>query len=415
MRLFAVNIARARRHGQLIEMRRRARWVSSASIVSALFLTGCAYMNPYVDAYPTTAPPRDMPGLPDTSNALTTIDKWGQSIEGKHKEMSQWHRGLNIATFGLATGAVIAPIYNAYKDLTSALALGAGASYMGNTLFFPPDQISLYGAALTSLGCVQQRGEALGAAMPEGSAAKFEQDFWTLVGDRASRCASDPDYVKLKETFDAALVGVRRVEGSDASAAGKLRHAGQNVVIALNEEIDKRAPSPQAVLAAAKSLVPFSAGLAGVPIGARAVPQDKTRDLTPPPCIPDDKAFLASQVPYYSQRQKGAESAIDGINNLDTACVFNAPAVADLSVDQEKITIIQDASVNINVRGGRPPYDASFAVEPTPGVVLSQPLPDRFRVSGVTGIKDGEYKLIIRDSSASGRTKMVPVTAKAKS
>lgn len=375
-------------------------------IAIAALASGCAYMNPYIDAHPRTAA-GEMGGLPQSSKALADIDRWAEQVESKHKDTSRWNRGLNLATFGLAAGAVIAPIYNAYKDLTTALAMGAATSYAGNTLFFASDQLSLYGAAQTSLGCIQQRGEALGSAMPEGSAERFDADFWRLVGSRVEACAADTDYLKLQATFNAAFIAIQRVQGSDAPSAARLRHAGQNVVIALNREIDKRSPTPEAVFAAAKSLAPFSAGF-----GAPSATQP--RAAVAAVCPDESKAFFAAQVPYYAQRQRAAEVALDGINDLDAACVFNAPVVADLALDQDKVVLVEGASVNVNIRGGRPPYEVSWVVEPAAnaGVTLSQPLPDRMNLRGTSGIKDQEYKIIVRDSSASGRTRTLPVVAK---
>lgn len=204
---------------------------------------------------------------------------------------------------------------------------------------------------------------------------------------------------------------MQRIEGSDLSAAIKLRQAGQNVVIALNQEIDKRAPTPEAIFAAARSL----AGFAPVSTAAPPAPSPKeaARDLAI--CPAEEKAFLVSQIAFYDQKQRVADRAIDGVNGLDTACLFNAPAIPDLAVSQESIVIVADAKVNIGVSGGRPPYHGTWDIEPGgAGVILSQPTPDVFMVQGIAGIKDGTYKLTIRDSSASGAFKVVTVTAKAK-
>jgi len=341
---------------------------------------------------------------------MNLIDGWAQAVEQKRRDTSLAQRSLNIVTFGLAAGAVIAPIYNAYKDVSSALALGAGTAFTGNTLFFSSDQISLYGAAAMSLACIQQRGGALVSALsPEGSASELRSRFVVMMQELPLACLATPEYTRLKVAFDSAYVSVQRVEGSDESAAIKLRQAGQNVVIALNQEIDKRAPTPEAIFAAARSLASFA------PVTTSAPSVSTPRALGVGTCSDDERAFLISQMGLYEQKQKVADRALDGVNGLETACVFNAPAIPDLTVDQEKITLVAEAKVNISVRGGRPPYRGTWDTDPaSAGVILSQPTPDVFMVQGIAGIKDGSYKLTIRDSSASGTTRVVTVTAKAK-
>src|SRR5438034_5660911 len=52
--------------------------------------------------------------------SMQELDAWQQITSSKHDHLSKTIRSLNIATFGLAAGAVVAPVYNAYKDLVSA-------------------------------------------------------------------------------------------------------------------------------------------------------------------------------------------------------------------------------------------------------------------------------------------------------
>lgn len=371
--------------------------------------SGCAYLQPYVDVYPTGAVAPIAPALPQTTDAVRAIDAWGAVVEKKHHDVSLANRSLNVATFGLAAGAVVAPVYKAYTDLISALALGAGVSFTANTLFFPPDQITLYGAASLSLACIRQRGGTFSASLsPEGSATKLGAEYDSLMQRLPKACINTPEHQKLEAAFIGADSAMQRVEGSDGAAAFKLRQAGQNVVIALNAEIDKRAPSPQAVFAAAKSLASF-------------VPAPPTKADTPPKpvgvaaalgtCPADAKALMNRQAAYYEQRQRAVDQGLEAINGLDTACVFDAAPLPELAVDQSEITIVEGAKVNITVKGGRPPYRAGFDKQVT-GVLLSQPLPDRFMVEGATGIKDDSAKLTVYDSSATGASKVIAVKAK---
>ena len=372
--------------------------------------SGCAYLQPYVDVYPTGAAVPIAPELPQTADAVRAIDAWGAAVEKKHQDVSLANRSLNVATFGLAAGAVVAPVYNAYKDLVSALALGAGASYSANSLFFPPDQITLYGAASLSLACIRQRGGTFSVSLsPEGSSARLDADYSALMKSLPQACSNAPERQKLDAAFGGAYRAMQRVEGSDGAAAFKLRQAGENVVIALNQEIDKRAPSPQAVFAAARSLASF---VPATPVKTAAGTQQQPSAAAAVATCPEDaKALMNRQAAYYEQRQKAVDRGLDAIDGLDTACVFDAAPIPELAVDQSEITIVEGAKVNVTVKGGRPPYRASFDKEAA-GVVLSQPLPDRFMVEGVKGIKDDSYKLTVYDSSASGATKVIAVKAK---
>jgi len=102
-----------------------------------------AYFKPYIDAYPSGKSPLKSEDLLRTSQTLAVIDEWISQTAEKRADLSQGQRALNVATFGLAAGAVVAPVYNAYKDLVTALGLGAGAAYTANALFLGGGQIDV--------------------------------------------------------------------------------------------------------------------------------------------------------------------------------------------------------------------------------------------------------------------------------
>jgi hypothetical protein len=325
---------------------------------------------------------------------------------------------LNLATFGLAVGAATAPVYNAYKDLTTALALGAGATYAANTLFFPVDQAQLYAAAVGALSCVHQRGEGLLVALsPEGSAAALQTQFDTMLtavpGVCRSSPAAKPVFDEFETAFNRAYVSMSRVESSDFAAGIKLHRAGQNVVLALNQEIDNRAPSAAAVLAAAKSLSALTTTTVA-PAAKQAIPRGFEDPTSRALVCPDQViAQMKTQTDFYRRRQQALDNALDALDALDQSCVFNAPVVAALSVSQESVVLVPNSSVSLVVSGGRPPY--SFTWDTTPpntSIVLQRPVPEIFIVEGVSTLKDGSYRLTIRDSGVSARSKTVQVTAK---
>lgn len=383
--------------------------LACAACLSAPLLSGCAtYFKPYVNATPASQSPLESDALPKISGALAAIDQWIKDTSERRSDFNTSQRVLNVVTFGLATGAVVAPMYNAYKDLVTALAVGAGTSFTANALFFGGGEIDVYAAGVVSLACVQQRGGAMIGAMSPQSVAELKQDYLVLA-TRADACLQ-ADSGRFHASYAAAVDALQRVQGSDPSASIKLYQAGQNVVFAMNAEIDKRAPSPAAVFAAARSL-------AGLSIGAGTGPSPPAKDAKAiaPPCPEAEKSFLLDKIAYYEQRRRTADAALNGVSELDTACVFNAPQMAALAVNQEAITIVADASFNIGVSGGRPPYEGVWDKDPkASGVVLSQPTPDTFAVQGLPTVKDGTFKLTIRDSSAARASKLVTVTSKAK-
>ena len=252
----------------------------------------------------------------------------------------------------------------------------------------------------------------IGAMSPENVSA-MREDFDKLRPRLA--CLDLDERARVEASYEAAIDSLQRLVGSDPSASIKLYQAGQNVVLAMNAEFDKRAPTAAAVFAAAKSLSGLSVGTttnaAPTKEGAKGSAQGSA-----PVCAPSEKNYLLGRISYYEQRRKSADAALNGVGELDTACVFAAPATAEFAVNQDAITITANAKVNIAVSGGRPPYIATWDKDPsTAGILLSQPVPDSFTVQGASTVKDDSFKLTIRDSSVARSAKVVAVTSKAKS
>jgi hypothetical protein len=224
-------------------------------VAAAALLSGCAYQ-PYINEYQSSsvASKAVEDALPRLSSSIKSIDQWAKDTQQRRNEFRTRHTALDIATFGLAAAAVIAPVFKAHHDLTTSLAIGAGGSYAINTLFLPNDLIVLYSSALVALSCIENRAIAVQAAVsPEGSSSAMTQQFRDSFGGTSEACKQTPEYAQLVLSFNAASDAMRRVTDNDFSAGTKVYQAGQNVVIALNKELDKRSPSPDAVLAAAKS------------------------------------------------------------------------------------------------------------------------------------------------------------------
>jgi hypothetical protein len=193
-------------------------------------------------------------------------------------------------------------------------------------------------------------------------------------------------------------------------AALKLRQAGQNIVFSLNREIDSRAPSAAAIYAAARSLAPLT------PAATPAPPGPASRGFAATCPSKDDIDLFKAQKTYYQKRQRALDDALDELDKLNSACELNAPPIADLAVSRDSITLAAETSYPIRITGGRPPYDCTWDTKPpSTSIALLHSTPDVCEVVGLSTIKNGEFKLTIRDSGASARSKVVTVTAKGSS
>jgi hypothetical protein len=406
------------------------RFVSTVAPLTVLLFSGCAYLEPYVPLDPLASPKPPTPraalttgAMPNVEHAMQELDAWQQITSTKHNDLSKTIRTLNVATFGLAAGAVVAPVYNAYKDLVSALAIGAAATYSANTLFTPVDQVGLYNTAQDAFTCISNRGHRLLSAIsPDKSAATFDATF-ADYRDSVCVCAMKPAFQSMEDAYEATRDSFVRALNADYGAGTQLEDAGRNVAIALNREIDNRAASPAAIFAAAKSLAPLSVPASSGAKDSTASnrqPAIRTRITAcaaapGPPCSDADLARIATETNAYVDRKKKIDGALDGIVQLDSACNFNPTPVPDLTVSQDSVTLAASAFVNIVISGGRAPYVKVWeGADPSAnGITAELILPSTVRISAAAlTTAGGPYILDIQDSSVSGRVKKITVTAK---
>jgi hypothetical protein len=384
-----------------------------AALAVSLLAAGCAYVQPYVKLYQDAVPaaPEVVAAMPQVTQSLRSLDTWAVAVENLHGKTGEQHRMLDLVTFGLTLGAAAAPIYKAHVDLITGLAIGAGATYLGNTLFVPMEQVQLYGAALRSLDCVHGRGNALRLSVAP------EADVQTLASAYAKFRDSIPgtcSFAALDTAFIGAEDSLRRVLAVDFSAGQKLTAAGRNVVLTLNEELDRRAPSPAAIVAAAKSAVSLAVPAAApTEDKAKAAAMMVGKQRAVEPCTPAHVVQLAQRTAYYVSRKAALDGALDSLGELDTACVFNVSPVSVLALSQESVVLAAGSVVNIVVSGGRPPYFANWSSEPGDVVSLARSAPNIVSVRAAKTIAaDASFTLIVSDSSLSERSKTVAVATK---
>jgi hypothetical protein len=102
------------------------------------------------------------------------------------------------------------------------------------------------------------------------------------------------------------------------------------------------------------------------------------------------------------------------LSDLSTACTFAIEQVPDLSLSQTDVVLAKDVTINVVISGGRPPYTTTWESDPIANGVIQQTAgPTMIILQGGPGIKTAAtYKLDVRDSSVSGRLKVISVTTK---
>jgi hypothetical protein len=391
--------------------------------LATVLISGCVYLQPSVPPDPlsiqinsvcartdVSSPVRStgVGAMPNVELAMLRLRAWQGLTERLSDCSDTMTRGLNLATFGLAAGAGIAPVYNAYKDLTTALAIGAGTAYTANTLFFPADQATLYDAAAKSFACIAWKGQQLLSAIPPvRSVPDFDAQF-AVWQSQFAQCADDPSFGAVQTAFATARASLSRAIQADPQVATQLNVAGESVRIAVNGELKSRAASSAAVFAAARGVASFSAaGGPGSPAPAAAT---RIAGL----CTAGDLLQIKSQTGVYTSTGSGIDQALDSISQLASACSFSAQALPDLAVSQETVSLTPGAFVNIIVTGGRAPYIPIWdGSDPSGnGITASTLPPNTVRISASSNLKKAaSYTLDIRDSSVAGQLKKITVTA----
>ncbi len=355
----------------------------------SLMGSGCTYVDPFIRLDAPAVKPAPNSPLPQVEQAVAALEYWQSEAISKRDGVTKEQRYLNLATFGLATGAAVAPLYKAHRDLTMGFTLGAGATYTGTSLFAPVSTAVLYDAAASSFQCVADRGRVLMAAAVEPDQKSYS------VEHRECLVNTAPYETAVLEWHTART----RALSQDSAAATKLRQAGRETLSKLSDAIIKSAPSPEGIIEAAKSATRLSISTvpdkgAGEQKSVAGTCQERYR--------PGAEAQAANAIQYLNGLKSSLYEAINGVGDLGTACRLLPPTFAALFVSSTTVSLVKDASVNVTIIGGRTPYIVDWEASPGKGVLFEQHSPTSITLRATSEIAagDAEYKLLVRDTAA---------------
>ena len=416
-----VNIVRQPLEASNIVVSRFA--VAIGLLLLANAMSGCSYMNPYVKKDVTPVPAISGDVMPRSKEALSRVDKWLAAIEKSHDDASQMRRGLNLLTFGLASGTAIASLRGLSTHTISNMAMGAGVTYTGTNLFVPNDQIALYNSASAALSCIKGRAWPLRSYVVTQTAQLtvprpllLKEEVLTPSGctpDTATQAQLDA----AEAARGAAITSIAQAEVADEAVAAKVEDAGRNVVQVLNDQLDLLAPSTDAILASAKSSVAVANGLIGSPPASPTPkPAGPSTACSPASGAAVDKlrAHLNTMQTSYEAIPTTVAQQLNVVASLDTACTLARLQLAPVTLSQSEITIGKDTNFNVVVSGGTGTYFWTPVGSALPGDIVVNLTPGgTLMIIGKSTVAAAQtYTLSIQDSSVAGKPVTLKITTK---
>lgn len=375
----------------------------------SIAIQGCVYLNPMVDRVPRVTPlekPQKTSEennianlkLVNLNNALIEIDKATQSLERKRNSNIRTGRALDIATFGLITGAVGYGIHSGHTNAIKNLSFAGGASYVASNLFASNQHSLIYDAGIRSLSCISMKGEVLYALV-----SKY--DFIKNIRSDNLNCKPDATnkdlHLRALNAKKKAFRTLEIAESNDLVAANQITSATQNVINTLNEEILKSSPSPDAVINAARSLIGYS-GMTSSEEISKAEQENIIKGVNIIEAC--DSSILEKEVAIYEPIAKSIDDAINSLDTLKDSCQFFPTQVADVTLSQSELTIKSGLSFNIIISGGRAPY--SYVVLNPDDGLKTQLIGNTLIVSAFKApISKTPITLTVRDSSSISKKK----------
>lgn len=386
-------------------------------ISTSLCMTGCStFFNPTVGMLApdqiTADAPKNMPAL---TTAVKETNTKLQLLENKRNSSLQTNRVLGVATFGLGLAAAGYGLYGSHAHAMKNLALASGATYVGSSLFAPIGQTEIYHAGIQALSCINDK-----ASRTLHQIDKDIENFNATPPLSYSRC--QPNIAKLNNqnsTHEKATWSVSNAKSNDGSLAQTARSASNNALRVLDGQLISLTPSPDAILNAAKTLLP-SVGTSATTISGGQVKAAATNGLrtkgikellTLPDCTHQENSLLDERAANYQAITNSLTAAMNYMDDLSSACVMSERNIAPMTLSQNEVTVTKDIKfINIVISGGREPY--LLTKSDTPGLTVNLIQPRTINIITDTALTAGNYTIEIRDSSTVTTPKILTIHVK---
>lgn len=397
------------------------RLVSLALISTSL--TGCStYFNPTVGMLTAPQIPEQtklhMPNLAavvNDSNAKLTV------LEGKRNSSLQTNRALGVTTFGLGLAAAGYGLYGSHAHAMKNLALASGATYVGSSLFAPLGQTEIYHAGIQALSCINDKASRTLYQIDE-KIQLLNTTHPLSLGDFS--CIPNPARLARQNmAYEKAMATASTAQSSDQSLAGIARSASNNVLQELDKQLIGLTPSPDAILNAAKTLLPGGGGGLTASTGLQASIasvsaeglRTKSAEITMTaklPCSDEENSRLDERSSNYQAIANSLIEAMNYMDDLSTACTLSSKTIAPIALSQEEVTVTKDIKfVNIVISGGREPY--LLTQQDIPGISVNLIFPKTINIiTDAAKLKAGDHNIEIRDSSTVTTPKILKIHVK---
>ncbi|MBS0967595.1 hypothetical protein JK232_01670 [Nissabacter archeti] len=287
-----------------------------------------------------------------TQASITQLHRMIAEVNARLASRTATNRALNLTTYALTLGlgASLATGASLTSHSSQLLVLSAAAAYGANTLFFPPTVEGAYLGAGTVLSCLAMRGNNLMAAYQQAKMA---------APPKTAYC---PDADKINAAWHQLQTTLNTTEAGDSGFGATLTDAQNNVIQSLNLQLLSANPSPEAILASAKSSL---AAVAGV-VTPAALSASKSKDTKP--ALFNELNFgetcalanPAQTLANLTRLNDHLNQQINLIGALDTHCLAADRLVLPLTTLNSTIILSKDEKQTLAFSGGKPPFTLAW-------------------------------------------------------
>ncbi len=374
-------------------------------------LTGCStYWRPTVGML---APPKEVPqhaidNMPGLSAVVNETNTKITTLADKRDSSLTTNRILGVSTFGLGLAAAGYGLYGGHANAMKNLAFASGGAYVGSSLFTPLAQTEIYHSGIQALSCINDKAAR--------TLYQIDEDIETLkktppLDSSAFSCTlSGNGIIEQKNAYNKAKSAEMLATSKDYSLAQTARSASNNVLMELDKQLIALTPNPDAILNAAKSILPSggisSVGISSGEVSLAGISTDKQlllkRRKEKRSCKEQEQASadtrLNERTANYQTIEKSLIEALNYMDGLSSACVLDEKPVTPVTLSQDEVTVTKDIKyVNVVISGGREPYLITHS--DIPGLIVNFIQPRTINIISTTGLQAGDHKVEIRDNS----------------